>query len=154
VEGDIRDIVREATTDLMAGLSLELVDVTIGRERGRTCLRMAIDKNGGVTLDDCARVSELIGQVLERDGVMPGPYVLEVSSPGLNRPLKRPEDFAKSVGKRVVIKLRQPFEGRSSLSGILRGASAESVSLDVGDELFELKFESISAARLDPELPW
>jgi ribosome maturation factor RimP len=154
VKGDLGERVRQETADLLAGLSLELVDVQVARERGRTILRIAVDKGGGVTLDDCAEASELIGHVLEREDVMPGPYVLEVMSPGLDRPLKRPEDFRRSVGKRVLVKLQQPFEGRTAYSGILRRAGEDSIELDMGDELIEFKYDGLAAARLDPELPW
>ncbi len=152
--GDLGERVREATRDLVSGLGLELVDVSIGRDGDRVALRIAIDKGGGVTLDDCAEASVLIGQVLDREGVMAGQYVLEVMSPGLDRPLRRPEDFAQSVGRRVRVKLRQPFEGQRSFNGILREAGEWSLLLDVGNELLELKYECLSSARLDPELPW
>jgi ribosome maturation factor RimP len=152
--GDLYDRVVEATRDLMRGLSLEVVDVSITRDRGRTFLRISVDKEGGVTLDGCAAANELIGQVLERENVMQGPYVLEVMSPGLDRPLKRREDFARSVGKRVKVNLRQPYEGKRSISGILRETGEESVRLDLGQELMDLKYEGIASARLDPELPW
>lgn len=154
MKGDLVDRVKESTSDLLAGLFLELVDVNVTRERGRTCVRISVDKDGGVTLDDCAAASNLIGQILERDEVIPGPYVLEVMSPGIDRPLRRPEDFEKSVGRRVKVRLKQPFEGRNSYSGIVRDAVEESFVLDMGDEVLELKYENLSSARLDPELPW
>jgi ribosome maturation factor RimP len=154
VRGDIGERVRVATCDLVRGLGLELADVSIVRDRGRVVLRIAVDKAGGVTLDDCAEASNLLGQVLDREGVMPGQYVLEVMSPGLDRPLRRPEDFTQSVGRRVRVKLRQPFEGQRSFSGILREAGEGSLLLDMGNELLELKYECLTAARLDPELPW
>jgi ribosome maturation factor RimP len=96
--GDLYERVVEATLDLARGLSLEVVDVETARERGRVIVRIAVDRKGGVTLDDCAGASELIGQVLDRENVIEGPYVLEVMSPGLDRPLKRPADFIKSGG--------------------------------------------------------
>lgn len=151
---DLGERVRKATADLLRGLSLELVDVTLEREKGRTVLKIAVDKGGGVTLDDCAEASELIGQVLDREDVVQGPYVLEVMSPGLDRPLRRPDDFQRSVGKRVKLKLRQQFEGRSSYGGILKEADEDSLSLDTGEEVLDLRYDIISAARLDPELPW
>ena len=154
MSGDLGERVRKATCDLVRGLGLELVDVSIARDRGRVVLRIAVDKVGGVTLDDCAEASDLMGQVLDREGVMPGQYVLEVMSPGLDRPLKRPEDFTQSVGRRVRVKLRQPFEGQSSFSGILREAGDGSLLLDIGNELLDLKYECLTAARLEPELPW
>lgn len=152
--GDLYDRVVEATADLMRGLSLEVVDVSTARERGRAFLRIAIDRPGGVTLDDCASASELIGQVLEREEVMQGHYVLEVMSPGVRRQLWRRQDYARSRGKRVKVNLSQPFEGRRSLTGILMDAGEDSVRLDLGTEELELSYEAISSARLDPELPW
>ena len=154
MKGDIADRVREVTADILAGLSLDLVEVTIGWENGRTVVRLALEREGGVTLDECAQASGLAGQVLDREGVFPGAYVLEVMSPGVKRLLKRPEDFTRSIGKRVKVTLRQPFEGRTDFSGILRSAGEESFGLDMGDELLELKYSSLTAARLDPELPW
>jgi ribosome maturation factor RimP len=154
VKGDLGDLVKEVTGDLLKGLSLELVDVAVIREKGRTLLRIAVDKGGGVTLDDCAQASEMVGQVLERENVIHGPYVLEVMSPGLDRPIRRPEDFSRSIGKRIKVKLLQPLEGKSSFSGILRDAGVESMVLDLGDELLELSYKSVSTARLDPEFPW
>jgi ribosome maturation factor RimP len=152
--GDLYDRVVEATRDLMRGLSLEVADVSITRDRGRTFLRVSVDKEGGVTLEDCAAASEMVGQVLDRENVIVGPYVLEVMSPGLDRPLKRRPDFERSVGKRVKVNLRQPYEGKRSFSGFLREAGEESVRFELGQEQIELKYESIASARLDPELPW
>lgn len=104
--GDLYAQVVEAIGDLMRGLSLEVADVSITRDKGRAFLRIAVDREGGVTLDDCASASEMIGQVVERENLMEGPYVLEVMSPGLDRPLKRAEDFRRSVGKRIRVNLR------------------------------------------------
>jgi ribosome maturation factor RimP len=154
VEGDLPEQVKKVTGDLLAGLSLELVDVSVARVSGRTVLRLAVDKEGGITLDECAAASELISQVLERETVMRAPYVLEVMSPGVNRTLRKPENFKSCIGKRVKVKLGQPFEGMNSLSGILRSAGEESFSLDTGNELIELKYERSIRVRLDPELPW
>jgi len=152
--GDVYDKVVDATRDLVRGLGLEVVDARIDREKGRSFLRISLDKEGGLTLDDCAAASELLGQVLDRESVMKGPYVLEVMSPGIDRPLRRRADFAGSVGKRIKVNLRQPFEGRVTFRGILLEAADESVRLDLGTEQIDLSYEAISSARLDPELPW
>jgi ribosome maturation factor RimP len=152
--GDLFARVVEVTRDLMRGLSLEVVDVNITRNGGRAFLRISIDKEGGVTLEDCAQASELIGQVLEREQVLKGPYVLEVMSPGLDAPLRKREQYRRNLGKRVKVNLKQPFEGESSIRGILRDAGDETMRLDTGLEVIELRFDAVSSARLDPELPW
>ena len=152
--GDLYAQVVEAIGDLMRGLSLEVADVSITRDKGRAFLRISVDREGGVTLDDCASASEMIGQVIDRENLMEGSYVLEVMSPGLDRPLRRAEDFRRSVGKRVRVNLRQTFEGRKSMTGILRNAGEESVRLDLGEEQVDLMYGAIASARLDPELPW
>lgn len=152
--GDLYERVLEATCDLMAGMGLEVVDARIDREKGRTYVSIALDKEGGVTLDDCASASELLGQVLEREGIIEGPYVLEVMSPGIDRPLRQSGDFSRSVGKRVKVNLRQPFEGKVTYTGILRDAGEETIRLDLGTEQIDLSYAVISSARLDPELPW
>lgn len=145
---------QEATRDIIRGLGFEPVDVEISRVRGQLFVRLLIGRDAGVSLEDCAAVSNLVGKVLEREEVLEVPYVLEVMSPGLDRPLKRPEDFSASTGKRVKVKLRQPFEGRRSYSGILMDAGEDSFTLELGPELMELRYEAVLTVRLDPELPW
>ena len=153
--GEVYEKVVDATRDLVKGLGLEVVDARIEREKGRTFLRISLDKpGGGLTLDECAGASDLLGQVLEREEVVKGPYVLEVMSPGIDRPLRRRADYAGSVGKRIKVNLRQPYEGRVAFRGILVEASGEAVRLDLGTEQIDLSYEAISSARLDPELPW
>lgn len=154
MEDRVRESVLEATGAVIRGMGFEPVEVEVTREGGRLLIRVLIDREGGVTLDDCAVASDLIGKVMEREDVIDGPYVLEVMSPGVNRLLNKPEDYAASTGKRVKVKLCQPFEGKWSFSGILTDAGKESFTLELGYELLELKYHSVSTARLDPELPW
>jgi len=146
--------VMDVTRDLMRGLSCVVVDVGVVRQNDCVHLQIAIDKDGGVNLDDCAKASELISLVLERESVMAEPYVIEVMSPGIEMPLDKPESYARNVGKRIRLNLRQPYEGTRSLCGFLRDAGDGSIKLEVGQESMELSYESISSARLDPELPW
>lgn len=154
MEGDLAGKVEEAIRPLLAGLRLEPVEVKVTGGGGRSTVKVSVDKEGGVTLDDCAAASELVGQVLEREDTMPGPYVLEVMSPGVHRALKRRQDFERSIGKRLKVRLRRPFEGEGSYTGILRAADGEKLTLDVGGERVDLRYEAIVGARLDPELPW
>lgn len=154
MSGDLLSQVSELTGNVIRGLGFEPVDLELCREGGRLFLRIYIDTEGGVTLDDCTRASRLVGEVLQREDLFGEAYVLEVMSPGLNRVLKKPGDFISSLGKKINVKLRQPFEGRKKLTGMLMEAGDESFSLDMGDELVELKYEFVSRARLDPDLPW
>ena len=89
---------------VIEGEGLDLVDVTFGREDGRRILRVVIDRDGGVDLDTISELSQKISRRLDLEGFEPGPYALEVSTPGIERPLRRPEDFRRAVGERVLVK--------------------------------------------------
>lgn len=154
MKGDLSDRVREVTRDLVRGLGLELVGVEVSRLKGRTFLRVTIDREEGVTVDDCAAASRMLGQLIEREALANGDYVLEVQSPGLDRPLKTADDYRRSLGKRVKVNLAQPFEGESTLIGFLRSAGDESFTIESADELLDLRYESVKGAKLHPELPW
>src|SRR5882672_3360225 len=98
---------------------MELVRVDLDRQRGSWLLRLTIDKPTGISLLDCQRVSEQFGAELEVEDLIPGSYVLEVSSPGLDRPLRTEEDFHRFIGKLVVISTDEPIAGRRHFVGHL-----------------------------------
>jgi ribosome maturation factor RimP len=89
---------------VVEGDGLELVDVSFGREGGRRTLRLTVDREGGVDLDTISRISEKVSRRLDLEGFEPGPYALEVTTPGIERPLRRPQDFRRAVGERVRVK--------------------------------------------------
>ncbi len=122
----------ELSEPLVRGTGLELVDVQYRPEGGRLILRLLLDRpEQGVTLDELARVSRELGDVLEAHAVLPGRYHLECSSPGLNRPLVRPEHFARAVGQRVSVRAREPIAGRRQFKGVLETAGGDGI---VGDD--------------------
>lgn len=123
---------------------LELVDVEFVKERD-WFLRVYIDKAGGVDLDDCQAFSEKLGSALDKADVIGDQYILEVSSPGLDRVLKKPRDFVREKGKSVEVKFYAPVEGKKSIVGVLEGADDQSVKLE-GQEPLPLK--SIAQIRL------
>ena len=127
---------------------LELVHAEYRRESAGRILRLYIDKPGGVSLDDCTRVSRQLSDILDVHLDDLGPYHLEVSSPGPDRPLGKPEDFARFEGQTARIRTMQPINGRKNFKGTLKGISAEGVRLacDHGEALIPL--EEISIARL------
>ena len=113
---------------------LELVDVQFRPEGGRTVLRLLADRpEGGVTLDDLARLSRELGDLLEVHEAVPGRYHLECSSPGINRPLLREAHFRRAVGARVRVRTRDPIGGRRQFHGTLVEAGAESFTVDDPD---------------------
>lgn len=117
---------------LAAGL--ELVDVQYRPEGGRLIVRLLIDRpTGGVTLDELARMSREVGDVLDAHDAVPGRYHLECSSPGLNRPLVRPDHFRRAVGQRVHVRAREPIAGRRQFHGVLDAVSDEGVTVQDPD---------------------
>lgn len=150
----IEEKVREIATPLLVGEGLELVEVEYVREREGWILRMFIDKQGGVGLEDCTRASQAVDTVLDVEDFIPNEYHLEVSSPGLNRPLTRAEHFAKAVGKKVKVKTFGPlFEPpRKNFTGMLKAADAEKVIVEVdGAGSFTLPLKDIAKANLEFE---
>jgi ribosome maturation factor RimP len=133
----------------LTGMGYELVDVQASN--GGRLLRLFIDKPGGVTLDDCAAISRHLTRVLAVEGI---DYErLEVSSPGLDRPLRKAGDFARFAGHRAEVRMRTPdATGRRKFVGVLRGAEAGQVSLEMQGHLVALALDDVDKARLVPEL--
>jgi ribosome maturation factor RimP len=104
---------------------VELIHVECVRMKTRWIVRIFLDRSGGVTLDDCARVSHVLGDLLEVHDIPPGPYTLEVSSPGPNRPISRDRDFLRFCGNPVLLRLDGTVEGRKHLRGRLLDFEAE-----------------------------
>jgi ribosome maturation factor RimP len=111
-QAQIRRQVEEISEPLVVAEGMELVDLEYRREGPRWVLRLFIDKQGGVTVDDCARISREVGDLLDVKDIIPQAYVLEVSSPGLNRRIRKKEDFSRFVGQKVKLRLVSPKDGR------------------------------------------
>lgn len=139
----------EKVEPAVSGLGYELVDVQASN--GGRLLRIFIDKPGGVTLDDCAAVSRHLSRVLAVEGV---DYEnLEISSPGLDRPLRKSADFARFAGRRAEVRVRIPdASGRRKYVGVLRGADAGKVSMDLDGQTVALDLANVERAKLVPEL--
>lgn len=103
-KGEVVDKVGHVAMPILDSLGIELVDIEFRKEGSGMVLRLFIDKPGGIMLDDCADVSRELSEILDVDEIVPGNYSLEVSSPGLNRPLTKPADFARYAGKLIKIR--------------------------------------------------
>lgn len=132
----------------VGGLGYELVDLELAN--GGRLMRLFIDKAGGVNVEDCAMVSNHLTRLLVVESV---DYDrLEVSSPGLDRPLKRPQDFARFVGERAQVKVRLPLNGRRRFVGKLQNVGEVGIELEVDGELVSIGFSDIDKARLVPNI--
>jgi ribosome maturation factor RimP len=126
---------------------LELVEVALHRGKGHQVLRVTVDREGGVDLDTIAQASERISRRLDLEGFDPGPYALEVSSPGIERPLKAPRDFWRRVGQTVKVKASQP-EGTQTHTGTLVAAGPDEVRIATETGEHEVSYDAIVSARV------
>ena len=133
----------------LTGLGFELVDLQ--QSNGGNLLRLFIDKPGGITVEDCAMVSRHLTRVLAVEGI---DYErLEVSSPGLDRPLRKGADFARFAGHKAEVRMRTPdATGRRRFVGVLRGAEAGRVEIELDGQTVALDLANVERARLVPEL--
>lgn len=150
----IENEARRLAEPVLAEVGTELVDIECKREPGGMVVRIYIDKPQGVSLDDCTVASRKLEPVFETylDALIPGPYNLEVSSPGLFRPLKRPRDFERAVGQRIKVRTVSPVEGQKSFVGILERAGEGHIFLRAGGVIWEIDAANIAKANLEPEL--
>jgi len=126
---------------------LELVEVTFRREAGRKVLRVVVDREGGVDIDTISATAEQVSRRLDLEGFAPGPYALEVSSPGIERPLRRPVDFRRRVGDRVKVRTVTPIEGARNHAGALVSADAEAIVVATDGGELRVPYEEIASAR-------
>lgn len=141
--------VSEICNSIASNLNYELVDVEFIKESGSYYLRVYIDKVGGITLDDCQKMSELLSEKLDEEDPISIAYFLEVSSPGLDRPLKTDKDLNRNIEKEVEISLYKPFEGNKTYMGKLNSFNDEFISINnEANELINIPRDSISIVKL------
>ncbi len=128
----VADRLQEIISPILWTLGLELVDVVCVGQGPRSVVRVLINKPDGVTITDCEQAHKALGPALDVADPFPHAYTLEVSSPGLDRPFKRLQDFQRAVGKEVSVKLRQPVEGQWKITGRLMEVDERAVVLAVG----------------------
>ena len=137
---------------LAANEGLEILDIELKHEGGRSgrVLRLYMDKEGGPSLDELSRVSRALSDLLdEHDDVIAGAYTLEVSSPGINRPLKRPEHFSRFVGKKIRVRTRDMISGRRSFVGELLEVTADKIAVKQDGARWEIPFSQIDRSNYE-----
>lgn len=140
----IEEQVETLMQKILEGTEFELVDVEYVKERD-WYLRVFVDKDGGVDLDDCKILSDKLGELLDKESVMDGAYILEMSSPGLDRVLKKDRDFVREIGKTVDVTLYAPIDGKKFFTGVLEGRDEKFLKLA---EIEPLPREKIAQVRL------
>ncbi|MBI5969654.1 MAG: ribosome maturation factor RimP [Deltaproteobacteria bacterium] len=149
----IADRVKAIAGPITASLGMELVAVEAAVEHGRRLMRVYIDKPEGVTLDDCADVSMELGLALDVADPINERYVLEVSSPGLDRPLIKEGDYIRFAGRKVRLRTKAPVEGRRNFKATIVGAKDGATTVtDEDGRRWELEIANIEKARLEIEL--
>ena len=141
----------EVATQIADGEGMEVVDVELrpeGSRRGRV-LRLYLDKHGGPNIDELGRVSRQLSELLDTQDIVEGSYTLEVSSPGINRPLKKPEHFQRFIGKRVRVRTGDMIEGRRSFLGILNEVTGEKIKIEVEGKQYEIPFSMIEKSNYE-----
>ena len=145
---------REKLTALLQpvveGLGYVLWELECAPGRGSGFVRLYIDADAGITVDDCERVSRAVSEVLDVEDPITGQYTLEVSSPGLDRPLRTAAHFARFVGETVFVELAEPQDGRRRYSGSLKAAGAETIEVEVDGRRHVLPVAGIRKAHLAP----
>lgn len=151
---DVRNEVVEMATPLADELGFEVVDVDFVPQAGRSLVRVFLDRPGGITLDDCARFSRRLGDLLEMNQTLSGAYILEVSSPGIERRLRTEEHFRRFVGREARVELFAAADGRRRGEGRIEEAATGSVRLRLsGGEAWRVPLAAIKNARLVVD-PW
>lgn len=144
---NLQDVVEPA----IAALGYELVGVEYHRQPKNSLLRVYIDSEEGITLEDCERASHQLSGVLDVEDTIQGRYTLEISSPGLDRPLFTAQHYERFAGRRVRIRLAVPLQGRRTFTGMLHGVDGADVLIEVDEHETRIALDSIEQARLVPE---
>lgn len=144
--------IHQAVTELIEPIfkeaDIELVDVEYKKAGKNWVLTIFIDKNQGVTVSDCQKLSREIGDLIDVHDLVTVPYVLEVSSPGLDRSLKKEQDFIRNKEKRIQIKTYTPINNKKKISGKIKNFMNDILFLEDNGDTFEIKLENIAQAKL------
>jgi ribosome maturation factor RimP len=148
----VTEVVEELAEPIFQELGLELVEIEYVKEGKSWFLRVYIDKDNGVDIEDCGLVSEKLSEKLDELDPIPHNYFLEVSSPGAERPLKKDKDFVKAIGQNVFIKTYEPIDGEKNFEGKLLEFDGQRLTIEVKiktrKKTFEIPFEKVANARL------
>ena len=149
----LTESIRELIEPIVLSEGMELIDIEYRQETRGWVLRFYIDKEGGITLNHCSHLSEQIGDLLEVKDLIPHSYILEVSSPGLDRPLKKEKDFITYVGETIKVKTVQPIDQRRNFQGKLLGYKEGNVMMSLDNQEILIPISLIAKAHIQYQFP-
>jgi ribosome maturation factor RimP len=144
----IKSSIEAMVTPYLNEQGFELVDIEYIKEGSNWFLRIFVDKDGGIDIDECGRISEFVSEQLDKNDPISGAYFLEVSSPGAERPLKKPEDVVKAIGKHVFITTYEPVDGSKEFEGLLVSFDGVQAVIRIGKKQHTLPYAKVASARL------
>lgn len=144
----IKTVVEAMVTPYLNSNGFELVDIEYVKEGSNYFLRVFVDKEGGIDIDECGKISEFLSEELDKNDPVSDAYFLEVSSPGAERPLKKPEDVRKAVGKHVYITTYEPIDGSKEFEGQLTAFDGEQATVTIGKKEHVIPYAKVASARL------
>lgn len=142
------DKIKEISKPILDSQDVVLVDLFLRRDKKKIILRFLIDKpEGGISLDECAKLNEIIGEALDKDALIQESFILEVSSPGLDRPLITIEDFSRVQGRDIRVFLREPVNEKIEIAGKLDSLKEDKIVIDTADKKIEIPIDKINKAK-------
>ncbi len=153
MDSSLIESIRELAEPAILSQGLELVDIEFCREPRGWVLRFYIDHEGGVTLEHCSRLSQQLGDIIDVKGIIPHHYILEVSSPGVNRVLKSEKDFLRHLGEVIKVKLAEPIDGRKNFQGALVGCSDNTILVAIDEQRHCIPISLIAKANISYQFP-
>lgn len=148
---EIVEKVKELAANYLEANGIELVNITYRREQGRMTLRLLVDKDGGIRLGECEELNHYLSRILDEKGIIEERYLLEVSSPGLDRPFRTERDYVRAIGKVIELTAFEPIDGRKTHEGMLVGMDEESVVMESNGVSTVIPKNKIAMARLKIE---
>ncbi len=151
-----REEIRQLIEPVVESENMEMIDIECLKMKSRWLVRIYIDKAGGVTINDCSEISKQAGDILDVHNVPPGPYTLEVSSPGLDRPLTRDKDFIKYIGHKVRVRVEEKLEGIKNFQGklidYLDENGKKTLLVDISGHIYHIPRDLVVKAHIEYEL--
>ncbi|MNQ97647.1 Ribosome maturation factor RimP [compost metagenome] len=144
----IKSIIADMLKDFVEQNGFEIVDIEYVKEGSNWFLRVYADKEGGIDIDDCGRISEYLSVQLDEKDPISDAYFLEVSSPGAERPLKKPQDFYKAVNSHVFVTTYEPIDGSKEFEGLLQSYDEETLVIEIGKKKINISVSKVASARL------